>query len=95
MIELVSFKITAFDLNCYLNLFEDENLHTIKLINVGLQDQHLSTIIDVIRNKKVETLVLSGNRLTDNSIVMFLNKSLPFLREIYLGKNRINKYRMK
>ena len=40
-------------------------------------------------------MVLTGNKLTDVSLSLFLNKSLPYLREIYLGKNRISKQRMK
>ncbi len=39
--------------------------------------------------------MLTGNKLTDVSLSLFLNKSLPYLREIYLGKNRISKQRMK
>lgn len=39
--------------------------------------------------------MLTGNKLTDLSLSLFLNKSLPYLREIYLGKNRISKQRMK
>ncbi len=76
-------------------MFEEENLNTIKLINVGLNDDHLAVLIDFIWGRRVERLVLSGNRLTDSSLVMFLGKSFPFLKELYLGKNRISKYRMK
>jgi hypothetical protein len=65
------------------------------LVNVGLNNPQLGLLLDYIWNKKVERLVLSGNRLTDGCLPLFLARSLPFLKEIYLGKNRINKYRMK
>jgi hypothetical protein len=39
--------------------------------------------------------VLTGNCLTESSLPVFLGRGLPNLRELYLGKNRISKYRMK
>ena len=95
MTELVSFNVGELDLQCYLSLLEGESASTLKLINVGLKDEHINTILDWIWNKKVECLVLTCNRLTDNCLQMFQNRSLPNLRELYLGKNRISKYRMK
>lgn len=38
---------------------------TIKLINVGLRDEHLKQLLEWMGNKKVESLVLTGNKLTD------------------------------
>jgi hypothetical protein len=64
MIELVSFKITNMDLLCYLNLFEMDSVSTIKLINVGLNDQQLISLVDSISARNVERLVLTGNMLT-------------------------------
>lgn len=95
MLELISFNISTMDFNCYLSLFDLDMANTIKLINVGLTDQQLHILLDAIWNKKVERIVLSGNKLTENCISLFMNRSLPNLKEIYLGKNRINKYRMK
>jgi len=53
MIELISFKISSIDLGCYLNLFESENMQTVKLVNVELNNAHLAIILDNIWNKKV------------------------------------------
>jgi hypothetical protein len=83
------------DLLCYLNLFDFDQINTIKLIKVNLTDDLLQSLVDAIRNKAVERIVVSCNKLTENSLPIFLNRSLPYLKEIYLGKNRINKYRMK
>lgn len=80
MIELISFKISSIDLSCYLNLFESENMQTIKFVNVELNNTHLAIILDNIWNKKVERLVLSCNRLTDGCLALFLSKSLPYLK---------------
>lgn len=95
MVELISFKITTMDFLCYLNLFDSENLGTIKLVNVGLTDQQVQFLLEFMGHKKVERLVLTGNKLTDQVIPMFLGRSLPHLKELYLARNRINKYRMK
>lgn len=91
----MSFNIGSIDLMAYFSLFDAENLNTIKLINVGLRDSRLKLLLEWINNKKVESLVLTGNKLTDCCLTMFLRRSLPFLKEIYLGKNRISKQRMK
>lgn len=63
-LELTMFKISQMDLQCYLSLFDFDNISTIKLVNVGLTDSQLQIVIDSISNKKVETLVLTGNKLT-------------------------------
>jgi hypothetical protein len=80
MVELVSFNINSIDLGCYLSLLDADYLHTLKLVNVGLSDDHLATLVDWIWNKKVERLVLTGNKLTDGCLQLFLNKSLPNMR---------------
>jgi hypothetical protein len=68
------------DLLCYLSLFDFDSIQTIKLINVGLTDQQLPLLVDFISNIKIETLVLTGNKLTDISLNLFLSGSLPFLK---------------
>lgn len=80
---------------CYLSLFDFEQLATIKLVNVSLTDHQLPLLLEFISNKKVETLVLTGNKLTEASLSLFMNRQLSHLKELYLGKNPINKYRMK
>jgi len=95
MIELVSFNVASIDLLCYLSLFEGECLNTLKLVNLGLKDDHVKEIVEWIGVMKVERLVLTCNRLTDNCLPLFTGRALPYLKEIYLGRNRINKYRMR
>ena len=72
-----------------------ENTGTLKLLNVGLRDDHVPALLEWLSGKKVERLVLSCNKLTDVSIELMMKKSLPFLRELYLGRNRINQYRVR
>lgn len=93
-LELISFRVSSMDLHCYFSLFDLSALQTLKLVNVGLTDQQLLTVLDLL-GPTVERLVLTGNCLTENSLPVFLGRSLPNLRELYLGKNRISKYRMK
>lgn len=94
-LELVSHKLDEVDLHCYLSLFDFDQLVTVKLINVGLVDQQLPVLLDYVGTGGVEILVLTGNRLSEAALGVFSGKSLPQVREIYLGKNPISKYRMK
>lgn len=48
MIELISFKVSSMDLQCYFSLFDLSSLQTLKLVNVGLTDQQLLTILDLV-----------------------------------------------
>lgn len=80
---------------CYLSLFDFEQLASIKLVNVSLTDHQLPLLLEFIASKNIETLVLTGNKLTEASLNLFLSRQLPHLKELYLGKNPINKYRMK
>ena len=95
MVELISFDVSSIDLMCYLGLFEAECLNTLKLVNTDLKDEHIRDLVEWIGAMRVERLVLTCNRLTDNCLPMFTGRALPYLKEIYLGRNRINKYRMK
>lgn len=67
------------DLQCYFSLFDLTNVQTIKLVNVGLTDQQLLTILDLVGGT-VERLVLTGNCLTENALGAFLGRGLPHLR---------------
>ena len=95
MAELISFKVTSMDLLGWLHLLDFDSITTIKLVNSGLSDAQLATLLDFISDKKVERLVLTGNKLSDSSVAMFLSRSLPHLRELYLAKSRISGYRMR
>lgn len=94
MIELISFPVSSMDLQCYFSLFDLSAVQTIKLVNVGLTDQQLLIILDLVGGS-VERLVLTGNLLTENALSFFLGGRLPQLRELYLGKNRVSRYRAK
>ena len=55
----------------------------------------MPALLEWLSGKKVEKLVLSCNKLTDNSLELLMKKALPYLKELYLGRNRINKYRVR
>jgi hypothetical protein len=93
-LELISFRVSSMDLHCYFSLFDLSCVHTLKLVNVGLTDHQLLTVLDLL-GPTVQRLVLTGNCLTENALPFFLGGRLPHLRELYLGKNRISKYRMR
>jgi len=45
MLELISFKITTMDLQCYLNLFDFNHLNVVKLVKVGLTDEQFHLLM--------------------------------------------------
>ena len=60
-----------------------------------MTDTQLFVLLNFIRDKNIESLALTGNKLTENCLTMFLSCQLPYLKEIYLGKNPINKSGLK
>ena len=44
-IELVSFNVASIDLAGYLQLFDQESVSTLKLINTGLKNENLPAIL--------------------------------------------------
>lgn len=64
----------------FLNLFDFERITVFKFVNVGMSDAQLRLLLDFVGSKRVETLVLTGNKLTENSLGYFLSKSLPNLK---------------
>ena len=64
MLELISFKMTSIDLQCFLNLFDFNHINVIKLVKVGLTDEQLHILVEHIQHYKVEILVLTGNNLS-------------------------------
>lgn len=94
-VELVSFNVGTLDLGCYLSLLDGEAVATLKLISMGLSNEHLGPVLEWVGRKRVERLVLTCNRLSDECLIVLLGRALPDLKEIYLGRNRISKFRMK
>ena len=66
-IELVSFNISDIDIKCYLTMFNWEFVEVLKLVKVGLNDEQFCVLINFLRDKKVETVVVSSNNLTEIS----------------------------
>ena len=63
-LELLSYSLASIDFEAYLLLFEFDNIHTIKLINVGLTDAQLVILLNFIKPLNIESLALTGNKLT-------------------------------
>lgn len=76
-LELISFRVTGMDLQCYFSLFDLSSFHTVKLVNVGLTDSLLGTVLELLGGN-VARLILTGNCLTEQSLPLFF--SLPNLR---------------
>lgn len=66
-IELVSFNISDIDIKCYLTMLNWEFVEVLKLVKVGLNDEQFCVLINFLRDKKVETVVVSSNNLTEIS----------------------------
>lgn len=78
--ELISYKLGEVDLQTLLSLFDFTHITTMKLINVGLSDQEMPFLVDFIASNKVETLVLTGNKLSEVSLNLFTSRNLPHLK---------------
>ena len=52
-------------MKCYLQNLNWEGVEVVKFIKAGLTDEQLVEILKFIHEKEVETLVLTGNNLTD------------------------------
>lgn len=52
-------------MKCYLENLTWEGVEVVKFVKVGLSDEQLLQILDFIRGKSVETLVLTSNNLTE------------------------------
>lgn len=52
-------------MKCYLKNLDWEGIEVAKFVRVGLNDDQLKYILLEIENKSVETLVLTGNNLTE------------------------------
>lgn len=64
-IELVSFNgLQGIDMKCYLSNLDWEGVEVVKFVKVGLTDEQLQDILEFVKDKNVETLVLTSNSLT-------------------------------
>ena len=94
-IELISYDISDIEMKCYLEMLSWECIDVVKLVKVGLSDQQFGYLVDFLQNKKVESLVVSSNKLTERSCVKVWEKRLPGVKNLYLGRNKIHKNKIK
>lgn len=94
-IELVSHPLEGVDFRCYLEMQQwPTTLEIVKLVKVGLRDDHLNILLNFLgRQPSVQTMVVSHNQLTDDSVDMlieFYKEEERGLKNIYLSKNSIS-----
>jgi hypothetical protein len=77
------------DIKCYLSNLNWDDVEVVKFVKVGLTDSQLYHILQFLSDKTIETLVLTGNSLTEESCKHLLNAPMKVLRNIYMGKNLI------
>lgn len=70
-------------------------MEVFKLVKVGLTDEQMPALLGFLADKSVESLVITSNKLTENSCKDFLHFNVPSLKSIYLGKNKILRFRVK
>lgn len=70
----------------------DNEVQIIKLVKVGLTDDHLNMLMNYLKKaEKVECLVITNNLLTDQSLGIlekYFRTERP-IRNVYLGRNYI------
>lgn len=96
-IELVSHSIGELDIKCYLNMLEWGGVDILKLVKVGLKDEQFKDLLHFIKDKRLESLVVTSNLLTEESVVCLgeINAELAGMKNLYLGRNRIHKIKVK
>lgn len=94
-LELVLFNISEVDIRCYLSMLDWTEVEVLKLVKVGLTDEQLCILLDFISDKQIETLVVTSNKLTEGSCRELLERDIAGLRNVYLGKNKILRFKVK
>jgi hypothetical protein len=96
-VELIAYNIEQIDVKCYLSMIEWEDIDVLKLVKVGLNDEQFIEVINYLKDKKIEILVVSNNKLTDISIntIKYFCQKLEHIKKIYLGSNKIQKSKLK
>lgn len=83
-------------MNLFLQHFnwQDPNhpIETVKFVRTGISDDQLNVLLNYLVKSRVNSLMLSGNNLTDLSLDAFLHfvKVNDRLKNVYLPKNYIN-----
>lgn len=70
----------------------------VKMVKVGMNDEEFNLLLNfVMKHRQVHTLVVSHNRLTEQSLEMILsfNRMSDQLKNVYLSKNHINNIKAK
>ena len=94
-VELVSYNISGMDIKCYLAMLEWQFVDVLKLVKVGLTDEQFLSMLDFLQDKRVETVVVSSNKLTEKSCLGVVEKKVAGLKSLYMGKNNIQKTSIK
>ena len=67
----------------------------LKLVKVGLTDDQLLTLLDFLGDKSIESLVVTSNRLTETSCEYLIQNPIDSLKNVYLGRNKILRFKIK
>ena len=76
-------------------MLEWKDVEVLKLVKVGLTDEQVGFLIHFLQEKKVETLVATSNKLTENACKELLCSDIPSLKNVYLGRNKIFKFKIR
>lgn len=92
-LQLISYNLDYTDFRCYLEAFDWTGIEVLKLVKTKLSDEQLKTLVDFIiaNDLPIKALVLTSNKLTETSIEYLAEQELCSVKQIYLGKNRITK----
>lgn len=67
----------------------------LKLVKVGLTDDQFSVLVDYLQDKRIETIVVSSNKLTERACLELQEKEMPGVRNLYMGRNKVQKAKIK
>lgn len=61
----MAYGLNQVDISSYLSNLNWDGVEVVKFVKTGINDEQLYEILDFIKEKNVETLVLTGNNLTE------------------------------
>jgi hypothetical protein len=91
-LELINYSLQDVEMGLLLEKFDWSRVEVVKLVRTNLNDAQLNELLNFAVNGRLQTLVASGNCLTERALDALLNymQVSPCLRSVYLSRNCIN-----
>jgi hypothetical protein len=91
-LELINYSLQDVEMGLLLEKFDWSKVEVVKLVKTNLNDSQLNELLNFAVNGRLQTLVVSGNCLSERALDALLNyiQINQTLRSVYISKNCIN-----